>query len=284
MIEVSTVARALLLAPTVAASLAVAQVPVERPKTYALLSAMGNQFTVVHEEQSTGSHIPPYRSQSYLIGENVLNRITLNGLDRAVARMDPNGKRIYLSTNPSRARGRYASEEAALDPVLAELKKLDRAKWDRIVVAMPAYRYHSKDGLATRMQGIGMFAQPLCQSDSGFGNRMGSCDSGFRPPSGPEALTPEGKTIAANTYVAPYAFVEVFLLDAHTLAVLDRQTSFGHRKLTDASGNAMGVASGDSKAFVNRQMLEVITGSIGDAVEGTQLKGSVEVLEKGPAK
>jgi hypothetical protein len=246
---------------------------------------MGNRFTVVHEEQSTGTHLSPYRTQSYEIGENILNRIVLNSLDKAVARLDPQGKRVYLSTNPGRARGRFASEEAALDPVLAELKKLDRAQWDRIVVAMPAYRYHSKDGLATRMQGMGMFAQPLCQSDTGFNGRMGSCDSGFRPPSGPEALTPEGKVIAANTYIAPYSFVEVFVLDARSLAVLDRSTSFGHRKLTDASGNAMGVTSGgDNKEFINKQMLEVIKASIGDAVESTQLRGSVEVLEKGPAK
>jgi hypothetical protein len=281
---VSTVFRALLLALAAVVSIAGAEASTERPKTYALLSAMGNQFTVVHEVQSTGTHLSPYRTQSYQIGENILNRIVLNSLDKTVARLDPNGKRVYLSTDPVRGRGRYASEEAALDPVLEKLKRLDRAQWDRIVVAMPAYRYHSQDGLATRMQGIGMFAQPLCQSDTGWGNRMGSCDSGFRPPSGPEALTPEGKTLAANTYLAPYSFVEIFVLDAHTLAVLDRQTSFGHRKLTDMSGNAMGVGSEGSREFVNRQMLEVITGSIADAVENTQLKGSVEVLEKGPAK
>jgi hypothetical protein len=282
---VSTVFRALLLALAAVVSIAGAEASTERPNTYALLSAMGNQFTVVHEVRSTGSHIAPYRTQSYEIGENILNRIVLNSLDKTVARLDPESKRVYLSTNPVRGRGRYASEEAALDPVLEKLKRLDRAQWDRIVVAMPAYRYHSQDGLAARMQGIGMFAQPLCQGDMSMStDRIGSCDYGFRPPSGPEALTPEGKNIAANTYLAPYSFVEVFVLDAHSLAILDRQTSFGHRKLTDMSGNAMGVGSEGSREFVNKQMLEVITGSIADAVEGTQLRGNVDVLEKGPAK
>ena len=260
------------LAATAALPLAAAE------RVYALVSAVGNRFEVVHEVPSVGTHLAPYRRQAYELGDNMGNRLVLQGLDRAVAEIEPTSRRIYLSTHPGR---RSRSGEYDIAPVVAELRKLDRSAWDRVLVAMPAHRKLSADGMAARIEGVGLFAQPLCQSDTGFGNRKGSCDTGFRPPSGPEALTPEGGTIAANTFVAPFTFIEVWALDPRTLEVLDRGTRYGHRKLADFKASLDGIVQGNHSEFLARQIVEVVQGAVREAVTETTVRGSVEVKDKG---
>jgi hypothetical protein len=272
--------RAIALLGTCVVASAIAAAPA-KPRTYALLSAMGNTFEVITERESVGSHLPPYDRRVYQIGQNLLNRMVLSGLDQAVARLEPDSRRVYLSTSPARRASQ--SETATIDAVIEQLRKLDRAQWDRILVAAPAYRHQAKDGLAMRMQGAGVFVQPLCQSDMAPG-RINSCEYGFRPPSGPMSLTPEGDTIAANSFAAPYSFVQIWVLDPKTLEVLDRSSSFQHRKLTDASGNLGGNLSKGHAEFLNAQLVDVIQLSVGDAVEATIQRGTVEVQEKGPVK
>jgi hypothetical protein len=266
--EMAPLARLLLAWPLLAAGLSWAAPEPDAPRTFALVSAVGDRFTVVHEVQSTGSHLPPYRRDAYRIAGNVLNRLVLQGLDAAVARVEPQSRRVYLSTDPGRA---------GIEHVRAELRKQDRSRWDRILVALPAHRIQSREGLAGRLEGLGLFAQPLCQSDAT------SCSYGFRPPSGPEALEPGGETRAANTFVAPYSFVEVWTLDPVTLAVLERNASFSHRKLADEKASLAGIVDGSRKEFLARQIVELVTQSADDAVNGGAL-GTVEVKEKGPIR
>jgi hypothetical protein len=239
------------------------------PKTYALVAAIGSRFEMVTTKQQTGSHIPAVDREAYLIGGNVLNRLALQGLDQAVSRFESDSKRIYLSMAPARPE---------IELVIGELRKLDRAGWDRIMVALPAYRFHDEPGLVKRMQGFGLLAQPLCQTEPT------SCSHGFRPPSGPTALTPKGEEIAANTFVAPYAFVEIVTLDPRTLAVLDRSASYGHRKLTDETAKLTGIINGSNKEFLARQIVEVVQESTAEAMANGILKGNVDVREKGPVK
>jgi hypothetical protein len=243
-------------------------------KVYALVGAIGSRFEVVTSKQQTGSHIPAWDREAYRIGGNVLNRLALQGLDQAVARYEPQSKRVYLSMDPAKP---------DIELVIGELKKLDRAGWDRIMVALPAYRFHDEPGLAQRMKGFGLLQQGQCQSDtSNRPDRIGSCSHGFRPQSGPTALTPKGEEIAANTFAAPFAFVEIFTLDPRTLAVLDRSANYGHRKLTDETAKLNGIVNGDNKDFLARQIVEVVQSSTAEAMANGILKGSVDVREKGP--
>jgi hypothetical protein len=263
--------RLTLLAVSIVASAAAAD-----SKTYALVAAVGNRFEVVSSKQQTGSHLPAWDREAYRIGGNVLNRLALQGLDQAVARYEPESKRVYLSLIPARPE---------IEIVIEELKKVDRAGWDRIMVALPAYRYHDERGLANRMKGFGMVQQGQCQSDTSIRpDRIGSCGQGFRPQFGPEALTPKGEEIAANTFVAPFAFVEIFTLDPRTLAVLDRSANYGHRKLTDETGKLNGIVNGSNPEFLAKQIVEVVQTSTAEAMANGILKGSVDVREKGPVK
>jgi hypothetical protein len=256
------------------AAMAAAPAPAQ-VKTYALVAAMGSRFEVVYEIESVGSHLPPFRREAYAVGENTLNRLALQGLDQAIARVDPDSRRIYLSTDPGRK---------GIGHVVAELRKLDRAAWDRILVALPAHRTQAKDGLPPRIQGLGLFGQPLCQSDTSFrDNRIGSCSHGFRPPSGPLALTPGGEEIAANSFAAPFSFVEVWSLDPKTLEVGARSVSYGHRKLTDETAKIDGVINGHNKDFLAGQIVQTVQSAIAEATYQT-LTGKVEVREMGPVK
>ena len=258
----------------IAATIAASSTVFAEARTYALVAAVGNRFEVVSSKQQTGSHIPAWDREAYRIGGNVLNRLALQGLDQAVARYEPQSKRIYLSMVPAKPE---------IDLVVQELKKVDRAGWDRIMVALPAYRFHDEKGLANRMKGFGLVQQGQCQSDtSNRPDRIGSCNYGFRPQFGPEALTPKGEEIAANTFVAPFAFVEIFTLDPRTLAVLDRSANYGHRKLTDESAKLTGVINGDNKDFLAAQIVEVVQTSTAEAMANGILKGKVDVQEKGP--
>ncbi|HYC35804.1 MAG TPA: hypothetical protein VEC19_05240 [Usitatibacter sp.] len=249
---------------------------------YALLSAVGSRFEVIHTRQQTGSHLEAADRAAYRVEGNVLNRLVLQGLDRAVARLDPGSRRVYLSMEPNWS-GRYRKLSDKLPAsVLDELRKMDRSGWDRLLVAVPAQRVEDKDGLGRRLQGMGLYVQTQCQSDTGWGGRIGSCENSFRPASGPEAHTPKGETTAANTFIAPYTFIEVWVMDPRTLEVIDRTIQHGHRKLSDDSGNVKGILSGFHDEFLATQIVEVVQHAAREAVEDAGLRGKVQVQDRGP--
>jgi hypothetical protein len=101
---------------------------------------------------------------------------------------------------------------------------------------------------------------------------------------GPRATTPEGEEIFANHYVAPFTYVDVWVLDPKTLAVLDKSTSLGHRKLADRTGRVSSIAAG-GWGFVAGQLLEQVDASVLHAVEANAaLRGAVEVRSRGPVQ
>jgi hypothetical protein len=257
----------------VAAAILAALPALADPRVYALVGAMGSRFEVVHEVESVGSNLPPFRREAYGVKENLLNRLALQGLDSMVQRLQPDSRRILLSTDPGKA---------GIEHVKAELRKLDRKGWDKILVALPAYRYLPKDGMPPRTTGLGLFAQSLCQSDTSIRpDRIGSCNSNIRPVHGPAAMTPKGEEIASNSFAAPFAFVEVWTLDPRTLEVLDKHASYGHRKLADERGRIDGIIDGSNKEFLASQIVLQVQESVAEAIAAS-LQGSVDVKEKGP--
>lgn len=275
--------RALALLLATLATAALAQGEARKPSVYALLSAVGTRFEVIHAQQQTGTHLESTQREAYRIGGNVLNRLVLQGLDRAVMGLDPDSRRIYLSMDPNwNSRYGRARPDNLPESILAQLREMDRTSWDRLLVAVPAQRVVDGEGLGKRIQGMGIYVQPLCQSDTGTRGRIGSCDTGFRPPAGPEARTPKGETMAANTFVAPYSFIEVWVLDPRTLDVIDRTTQYTHRKLADNSGNITGIVSGFHDEFLATQIVDVVQQAANAAVEDAGLRGKVQVNEKGP--
>jgi len=247
-----------------------------KPRVYALVSALGEKFSIVVAVPRTGSHLEPYRRTTTQVTNNILNRLALQGLDKAIANIDPSSKRIYLAL-PAAQMDEVAPsqrESVAISKIVSTLEGMpQRLEWDRIVVATPAYRAQEVDGMAGKLQGFGVFWQPLCRSDAI------SCGYGFHPPSGPNALTPENKVIKTNQFVAPFSNIEVWVLDPKTLAVIDRQQEFDNQKLADATARILDASQRVNREFIMSRIASVIELSIDEAVKHTELNGKVEVGE-----
>jgi len=141
-----------------------------KPTTYALIAAVGSQFSFVTETQQTGSHIPPFRRHTTEVPDNLLNRIVLQRLDKAIDTIDRGSKRL-LYTLPAAQMDAVAPsdrESVAMSGIVAVLEKMpERLSWDKIVVATPTYRALDATGVAPRLQGMGLFNQSTCQASCG---------------------------------------------------------------------------------------------------------------------
>ncbi len=244
------------------------------PTVYALVAAVGAQFTAVHEVVHVGSHLSPYRRDFLEAPDNVLNKLVLHSLDGAIAKVDPQSKRVYLAVATPRPRSEtYSMETAALETVVAELRPMpERAQWDRVVVATPAYRVGAGDALPGRLQGLGIVTQGLCQGQLAY------CDSGTVPAiAGQAAVTPGGKPITATRYVAPYMSIKVSILDAKTLEVIESHDVFQHEKIYDPTSKTMDMNESISKRVLATRIVELVEHATREAVMASQLRGTVEV-------
>ncbi len=265
----------------VATTVAGAQQPAEpppKPRVHALVAAVGNKFNVIYEEASVGSHVSPYKRSTMDVPDGELNRIVLKGLDTAIAKSDPSGERIYLALTPPQSRRVGTSGESLLRWIRQELEKLPRERWDTVLVAMPAYRPQSRERMPTRIEGLGIFAQPLCQSDPE------SCERGRAPTTGAESMTPQGEKIQSNHFVAPYSFIEVWVLDPKTLNVLDRGVSLEHQKLYDPNSASLNLFDNVRSDVLADRFVGLIQSSVAAAVAETERRGTVQVKERGAVK
>jgi hypothetical protein len=244
-----------------------------KPKVYMLISAVGEQFTVMFEVSRTGSNLPPYRKTSISVEKNVLNRLVLHDLDKAISEVDPDSKRLYLTLRATDMDKASPSdrETVALDQVLTDLKGMtERMEWDRIVIATPAYKAFSLNGVPGRLAGFGVFYQPL-------GNRFI-----FSGDLGEDAVTPEGKFTRARNYAAPFSFIDIWVLDAKTLKVLDRQKRFDNIKVYDPASDSVTISGNVSPQVLMKYVSSLIERSVNAAVTHTEAlpkRGAVDVGE-----
>jgi hypothetical protein len=263
------------------ANLAFAQSAAEappKPRVHALVAAVGDKFSLIYEEPSVGSHLSPYKRSAVDVPHGELNKIVLKGLDAAVAKTDPAGERIFLALTPPVKRTGALSGEALVRWIRLELEKLPRDRWDTVLVAIPAYRVQSRERLPTRIEGLGIFAQPLCQSNPE------SCERDTTPTTGVEAMTPQGEKIQSNFFVAPYSFIEVWVLDPRTLNVLDRGVSMEHQKLYDPTSSSLNVFTNVATEVLADRFVGLIQSSVAAAVAETEKRGTVQVKERGAVK
>jgi hypothetical protein len=252
--------------------------PSPKPRVHALVSAVGTRFNVIYEEQSVGSHLSPYRRSTVEVPHGELNRIVLKSLDAAIAKSDPSSERIYMALTPPQSKRIPSSGEPLLRWIRQELDRMPREGWDSILVAIPAYRSQSRERLPTRIEGLGIFAQPLCQSDPA------SCERGSTPTSGVESTTPEGEKIQSNFFVAPYSFIEVWVLDPKTLNVIDRGISMEHQKLYDPTSGSLNMLDNVKSDVLADRFVGLIQSSVAAAVADAEKRGTVQVKERGVVK
>ena len=250
--------------------------PEAKPRTYALLAAMGGQFTFVHQVLHVGSHLSPYRRNAVDAPENVINRLVLQSLDEAVQEVDPGGKRIYLALPAPQVDQVPPAqrEEVAIGSVVAQLEKMpQRLEWERIYVVTPAYSALERDGMAAKLQGLGVYTQPLRSNlEDFFGEPSRDMHSGQT------VTTPDKLETKSSAYVAPYSYIEVWVLDPKTLAVIEKRATYDSQKLYDPSGS-LDMSQNIDKKVLAQRIMSLIDRSVYKAVTGNERRGTVELRD-----
>ena len=254
-----------------------------KPKVYALVAAVGERFSFVHEVRHVDSHLEPYRRSYVDLSDNFLNRFVLQGLDEAIAKIEPDSKRIYLTLAAAQVESVAPSqrESVAISKIVAELEKMpQRLEWDRIVVVTPAYKLLDINGMATKLQGFGVFTQPLTSNTVNLG--QGEMD--FAQQGREVVTTPEGKAIKSKVYVAPFSYISVWVLDPRTLAVLDKPRRFDDQKYADPLSGSLDVNQSVSKKFLAGRIVNLIDSSVGEAVMHSEINGRHGEVHTGEPK
>jgi hypothetical protein len=241
LVGISTVALAQ-AAPEPCSEAAAANAPV-----YALISAIGGQFSVVYEVPQVGSRLPPYRRTVLDVPNQALNLLVLQSLDRAIGNVRPDSKRVYMALDAAIVHQSPPAyrEAAALELITSTLaKSSERLKWERFVVVTPAYEALQRDGLASQLHGIGLFSEPLCQGDdriSATDETSSSCSQGFRTARGVTTTNSKGELEQSNFFIAPYSYIQIWLLDPKTLNLIEKRRVTENKKLFNSDNRTIDV-------------------------------------------
>lgn len=238
----------------------------EKP-VVALASAIGGQLSVVLAKEQVGSHLEPYTRINRQMPDNSLDAIVLRGLDRAIARATPRSERIFMRLNPvlldSVAPERR--EQVAMQQLMAEIGSWpERQQWDRIVLLVPHYRASARNGLASKLHGVGVFFQNL--------NNVAEY----------EVIEPDGTPGARrrSQYVALYYYAMLVVIDAKSLKVIESQPWLIDEKIYDSNSASLNVATsipidvlaGRIETFAESASSVALTRSLGGRVEPGNLR------------
>ncbi len=219
--------------------------PVAKVMTYALVSAVGDQLNVVRQKQSVGSNMIDNTTRKTLkIDGNVLNAAVLRGLDKEIEARDPKSNRIFLRLNPDEVKNVIASdrEDLIISKLVSALEKNpDRKNWDRIIAVTPAWVLSERKGMGSKLQGIGIYIQPLGQGSLDETGADGA-STNVSPDSGEDTITPDGKPGKTSyQYVAPYFYTQTWVFDAKTMEVIAKESRFDFQKIYDPKSPALDV-------------------------------------------
>lgn len=216
---------------------------IPKPKVYALISAVGDQFTYVTQKQSVGSNVLDHYDRKVIrVPNDAINASVLKGLDNAIAQRDPGSTRILARLNPLEMEGvrPVDREKIAMGKLIATLEKFpQRQEWDTIIVVTPKFQFSERKGMGSKLEGIGVYVQPLESAkltDDAGSDILGS--------EGDETMTPEGKPgKRSSIFVAPYNYTQTWVFDAKTLKVLETSARYEYQKIYDQESTALNVAN-----------------------------------------
>ena len=117
--------------------------------------------------------------------------------------------------------------------VLAMLQTYpDRARWDQIMVVTPKWLMSERQGMGSKLSGIGLYVQPL-------GSGRDIMDE--------TALDDEVRDLGkdkqprARRFVAPFFYMQITVLDAKTLQVIRTDDRYDYRKMINSDSSALDV-------------------------------------------
>lgn len=234
---------ALAISLATASAQAPAQAGTEAPKTIALVSAVGDQINYVRQRMQTGTLFEGYRRANLKIDDRSIDAAVLRGLDRVIARRHPDSQRVFLRLASGQLDGVRPEhrERVALEKLRGELAKLpQRANWDQIIVLTPYYRLSEMRGLAGKLHGVGVYVQGLDTNVDDAGNPV---TGGALSVEGAETKLPDGTPgYRSSKYIALYAYTQIWVLDAKTLAVIKNEPWMFDEKIYDPQSPALDVS------------------------------------------
>jgi hypothetical protein len=278
-------------APSVAAAQpatsAPAAAPAAKKQTFALVSAVGDQFTYVRQRESTGSNIIDNNNRRTLkVQNNGLNLAVLRGLDTAIGNAHPDSDRVYITLAAAEMEGVLPQnrEEVAIGKIVSELSKNpERLNWEKIIVATPKYLQSEREGMGPKLHGLGVYVQPLTG-----GSLEGTLDQqeidvsaqGTSDTTNPE----DGKKNRSKIYVAPYSYIQVYVLDPKTMKVVEKVARHDFTKLNDPNSTALDIGRSIPLDVLATRMTNLIERSAARALGETEVGVTVTIQEaKGPA-
>ena len=170
---------------------------------------------------------------------NVLNMMVLRGMDRALKGHFTGAELTLLTLTPiteDRAVLPQERETYTMKRVMEYLTPLpERSKWDQIFVVTPKWLMDERKGMGARLSGIGLFVQPV-PTNLDDALEVGTLEDEVR-----DLTTAEFKQPRSGTYVAPFFYMQVTVLDAKTLAVIRHKSRYDFRKIINSESTALDV-------------------------------------------
>jgi hypothetical protein len=246
----------------------------EKPKTFALVAAVGDRFQYVRQKETVGSNLEPYIRRNLQVPDNTLNYAVLRGLDRAVAADFPDSERIFLAIRADASMDAVLPQdrEAATMRRVMELleKNPSRKDWDQIIVVTPKWLMSERQGMGAKLSGIGMYVQPLGAISDVADENMGD-----------SVENPDRTSTTSRTFVAPFFYVQVTTLDAKTLKTLRSESRYDFRKVVNKESAALDV----EYAFTPEQLASTLTRFVEtSALRSLNEKVDTGTVQVGPVK
>lgn len=245
-------------------------------RTVGLLAAVGDQFQYVRQKPSVGSNMDPYTRNIVRLPDQTLNKMVLRGMDRAVATQYPGAEIVMMMLTPD-------APEMNILPQNREAHTMERVRtllqtqpgrenWDEIVVVTPKWLRAERDGMGAKLSGIGLYVQPLASNRDMLDGGAGSLDDEIRD-------LGTQKQPRSSTYVAPFFYTQVTVLDAKTLRVIRTDARFDYRKIINSDSAAIDIA----KSFTPQQLSAEIEKFVETSARRLLVdkEGSIEI---GPVK
>lgn len=253
---------------------AAAAASADKPKTFALVAAVGDRFQYVRQKETVGSNLEPYIRRNLQVPDNTLNYAVLRGLDRAVAADYPDSERIFLAIRADASMDAVLPQdrEAATMRRVMELleKNPSRKDWDQIIVVTPKWLMSERQGMGAKLSGIGMYVQPLGAISDVADENMGD-----------SVENPDRTSTTSRTFVAPFFYVQVTTLDAKTLKTLRSESRYDFRKVVNKESAALDV----EYAFTPEQLASTLTRFVEtSALRSLNEKADTGTVQVGPVK
>jgi hypothetical protein len=262
-----------------------AQSDATAPKKIALISMVGDEFSIVVQRQSTGSSIVnrAMRQTIRMPGQGI-NLSVLRGLDEAVRREYPAAERLLLTIPHDANTASVAPAEreaAAFTRAVQRIEQMpERQSWDRIVLVTPRWLLGEKSGMANRLSGIGLYVQPLRSIHAPDRTNQDEVLRDLGLQLDESSLGEDsGAAVQSDSFVAPFFYAVVTTLDAKTLRVIKREERYDFRKIANSSENSLMIG--------NRFDSEKLVGLIDKFIETAAIRsftGKRGTVEIGPLR